>query len=139
MAKIKHIALTTSDPSKVAAFYKEVFGMEEIRRGKNGQVFLTDGNLNMAILNFKTPTDDDPGPNGGYYAGIHHIGFHVESLENCAEKVERAGGKRLTRSTRPGTGGLFGMGPGPSNAEVKFSGPDGVVFDVSASGWQGTS
>ena len=139
MARIKHIALTTSDPSKVAAFYKEVFGMQEIRRSENGQVFLTDGDLNVAILNFKTPEDEDPGPNGGYYAGIHHIGFHVENLEEHAERLDKAGGKRLTRSATPGTGGLFGGGMGQGNAEVKFSGPDGVVLDMSESGWQGTS
>ena len=32
MAKIKHIALTTKDPSKVAEFYKEAFEMVEVRR-----------------------------------------------------------------------------------------------------------
>ena len=36
----------------------------------------------------------------------------------------------------PGTGGLFGFGPGPSNAETKFTGPDGVVLDMSQSGWE---
>jgi catechol 2,3-dioxygenase-like lactoylglutathione lyase family enzyme len=43
MARIKHIALTTKDPEKVAAFYKEVFGLQEIRRSSNGAVFLTHG------------------------------------------------------------------------------------------------
>jgi catechol 2,3-dioxygenase-like lactoylglutathione lyase family enzyme len=51
MAKIKHTALTTQEPTKVAAFYKEVFGMQEIRRSPNGSVFLTDGSINLAILN----------------------------------------------------------------------------------------
>ena len=36
MPRIKHIALTTKEPGKVAAFYKEAFGMEEIRRAPNG-------------------------------------------------------------------------------------------------------
>jgi hypothetical protein len=36
----------------------------------------------------------------------------------------------------PGTGGLFGSGKALSNAEVKFSGPDGVIIDMSESGWQ---
>ncbi len=38
MAKIKHIALTTKDPEKVAAFYKEAFDLQEIRRSPNGAV-----------------------------------------------------------------------------------------------------
>ena len=136
MAKIKHIALTSANPGELAEFYKEVFGMEEIRRSEDGQVFLTDGDINMAILNFKTPEDDDPGPNGGNYSGIHHIGFLVDDLDEAAERLDKAGGSRLTRSATPGTGGLFGYGPGPSNAEVKFSGPDGVVVDMSVSGWE---
>ncbi len=32
MPRIKHIALTTQDPAKAAAFYKEAFGLREIRR-----------------------------------------------------------------------------------------------------------
>src|SRR6516225_4726884 len=46
MPRIKHIALTTKDPGKTAAFYKEAFGMQEIRRAPNGAVFLTDGYIN---------------------------------------------------------------------------------------------
>ena len=110
--------------------------MVEIRRDEKGQVFLTDGDFNIAILNFKTPEDEDPGPNGGYYSGIHHIGFQVDDLDEAAERLDKAGGNRLTRSVTPGTGGLFGYGPGASNAEVKFTGPDGVVIDMSASGWE---
>ena len=30
MAKIKHIALATQDPDKTAAFFKEVFGLQEV-------------------------------------------------------------------------------------------------------------
>ena len=54
MPRIKHIALTTKDPGKTAAFYKEAFGMQEIRRAPNGAVFLTDGYINLAVLNWKT-------------------------------------------------------------------------------------
>ena len=48
MPRIKHIALTTKEPAKVAAFYKDAFGMQEIRRAPNGAVFLTDGYINLA-------------------------------------------------------------------------------------------
>ena len=46
MARIKHIALSTEDPATTAAFYKNVFGLTELRRtpadtGKDG-VWLTD-------------------------------------------------------------------------------------------------
>ena len=49
MARIRHIALTTENPSKTAAFYKEAFGLKEVRRSPNGAVFLTDGHINLAV------------------------------------------------------------------------------------------
>ena len=111
MAKIRHIAMTSDNPSKLADFYKEVFGMTEVRRSENGQVFLTDGYINMALLNYKTPNDEDPGPNGGYYDGIHHIGFQVDDIEAAAEKLDKAGGARLSRTATPGTGGSSASAP----------------------------
>ena len=135
MAKIKHIALSTSDPAKAAAFYKEALDLEEIRHDDRGNVFLSDGEFNMAILNFKTNDDSDVGAHGPNFGGIHHFGFYVENLPEQVDKMEKAGGKRLTRVADPGTGGLFGMGLDYANAEVKFAGPDGVIIDVSGSGW----
>ncbi len=84
MPRIKHIALTTKEPAKVAAFYKDAFGMQEIRRAPNGAVFLTDGYINLAILNWKTEKSADVGANGPNYSGIHHFGFEVEDLDEAA-------------------------------------------------------
>ena len=95
MTKIKHIALTTQDPDKTAAFYKEAFGLKEIRRSPNGAVFLTDGYINLAILNWKTEKDADVGPNGPNYNGIHHFGFEVDDLAEASEKIEQVQGQRL--------------------------------------------
>jgi len=135
MAKIKHIALTTHDPAKVAEFYKEAFGLQEIRRSPNGAVFLSDGYINLAILNHKTEQDADVGANGPNYNGIHHIGFQVEDLQEACAKLEKVQGTRLTQKE-----GLDrAMGPrGPRNFEMKWAGPDGVVIDVSHTGWDGT-
>jgi catechol 2,3-dioxygenase-like lactoylglutathione lyase family enzyme len=36
MAKIKHIAIRTPNPEKTAAFYKEVFGLEEVGQARAG-------------------------------------------------------------------------------------------------------
>ena len=56
MPKIKHIALSTQDVDKTAKFYIDVFGMKEIARidspGARGY-YLSDGDINLAILNFK--------------------------------------------------------------------------------------
>src|SRR5713101_8112529 len=128
MPRIKHIALTTKDPGTVAAFYKEAFGMKEIRRSPSGAVFLTDGHINLAILNWKTEQSADVGANGPNYSGIHHIGFEVDDLDKASDKLEGAHGQRLTH--KEGVDAVM-AGGGHANFEMKWAGPDGVVIDIS--------
>jgi len=133
MARIKHIALTTKNPDQVAAFYKEGLGLKEIRRSPSGAVFLTDGYINLAILNWKTEKDADVGANGPNYNGIHHFGFEVEDLDEASQRLEAVQARRLTQKD-----GLdVAMAPGRHrNFEMKWAGPDEVVFDISHTGWQ---
>jgi catechol 2,3-dioxygenase-like lactoylglutathione lyase family enzyme len=139
MAKIKHIALSTQDVDKTAKFYMDVFGMKEIAKldgpGAKGY-YLSDGDLNLAILNFKS--DAVAGvERGKAWSGIHHIGFQVESLEEIAEKLKAAGSEPrhdVNEALGVGTGRRHG-----GNVEVKYSGPDNVMVDVSETGWVGTS
>ena len=93
MAKIRHIALATKDPEKVANFYKAAFEMKEVGRSgppnpKPGQVYgvyLSDGTLNMAILNFG---NDDQLGKGPDYVGLHHFGVLVDDLASARKHVE---------------------------------------------------
>ena len=96
MARIKHIALTTKNPDQVAAFYRDGLGLKEIRRSPSGAVFLTDGYINLAILNWKTDKDADVGANGPNYNGIHHFGFEVDDLDEASQRLEAVQAKRLT-------------------------------------------
>jgi glyoxylase I family protein len=139
MPKIKHIAMSTQDVDKTAKFYIDVFGMKEIAKldgpGARGY-YLSDGDLNLAILNFKS--DAVAGvERGKSWSGIHHIGFEVESLEEIAEKLAAAGSL-----PREDVNEALGVGHGRrdgGNVEVKYSGPDGVMIDVSETGWVGTT
>jgi catechol 2,3-dioxygenase-like lactoylglutathione lyase family enzyme len=139
MAKIKHIALSTQDVDRTAKFYIDVFGMKEIARidgpGARGY-YLSDGDINLAILNFKS--DAVAGAERGKdWSGIHHIGFQVESLEAIAERLAAAGSE-----PRHDINEALGVGYGREahgNVEVKYIGPDGVTVDVSETGWVGTS
>ena len=139
MAKIKHIALSTQDVDKTAKFYVDVFGMKEIARidspGARGY-YLSDGDINLAILNFKN--DDVAGvERGKEWSGIHHIGFQVESLEAIAERLAAAGSVPRDDVNR-----ALDVGHGyehRANVEVKYGGPDGVMLDVSETGWVGTA
>jgi glyoxylase I family protein len=139
MPRIKHIAISTQDVDKTARFYKEVFGMQEVGKvdspGAKGY-YLSDGNVNLAILNFKS--DAVAGvERGTQWNGIHHIGFQVESLEEIAQKLNAAGS-----APRDDVNQALGVGQGArhgGNVEVKYNGPDGVMVDVSETGWVGTS
>lgn len=131
MAKIRHIAITTESPDKVAAFYKEAFDMQEV--GKNErQVLLSDGYINLTILRWKTEQDADVGPNGPNYSGIHHIGFQVDDLNAACANLEKAKGESLV--TREGVDTSIAA-PRRQRAEMKWAGPDGVVIDISQPGW----
>ena len=139
MPKLKHIALSTQDVDQTARFYIDVFGMKEIAKidgpGARGY-YLSDGDINLAILNFKN--DAVAGvERGAGWSGIHHIGFQVESLEAIAERLKSAGSV-----PRDDINQALGVGHGThrtANVEVKYVGPDGVTVDVSESGWVGTS
>ena len=135
MARIKHIALTTSDPAKAAAFYKEAFGLTEVRRSPRGAVFLTDGYINVAILNHKTEKDADVGAHGPNFDGVHHFGFEVDDLDEACDKLEAAHAQRLTAKDGSDAAMRDGL---HTNFEMKWSGPDGVVIDISHTGWEGT-
>ena len=130
MPKIKHIALSTQDPEKTAKFYVDVFGMKQIGRVDHPAVFKND-----AVAGVERGKD---------FSGIHHIGFQVESLEEIALRLAAAGSSR-----RDDVNEALGVGHGErhanrdaksrGNVEVKYSGPDGVMLDVSETGWVGSS
>src|SRR5438128_3445300 len=130
MARIKHIALTTADPSAAAEFYKSAFGLKELRRSPNGSVFLTDGYIHVAVLRHKTEKDADVGAHGPNFDGIHHFGFEVEDLDEAATRLRHANAKELTAKDEMET-----VADGYRNFEMKWSGPDGVVIDISETGW----
>ena len=140
MPKIKHIALSTQDVDKTAKFYMDVFGMKQIGKIDSPNArgyYLSDGDLNLAILNFKN--DAAAGvERGKEWSGIHHIGFQVESLEAITERLAAAGAP-----PRDDINQALGVGHGGekryANVEVKYSAPDGVMVDVSETGWVGTS
>jgi len=123
----------------IVGFAGVVFGMKQIGRIDKPTVrgyFLSDGDINVAILNFKT--DAAAGAERGKgFSGIHHIGFQVESLDAIAERLAAAGSER-----RDDVNEALGVGQARqryTNVEVKYRGPDGVMLDVSETGWVGTS
>jgi hypothetical protein len=99
-------------------------------------VFLTDGHINLAILNFKTAKDADVGAHGPEVRGIHHFGFQVENLDDACQKLAAVDATPLTRKESLDRAMASGS---HRNFEMKWAGPDGVVLDNSHTGWDGTA
>ncbi len=116
MSKIKHIALVTLDPERLAKFYEDVFDLKILHRSKTGGVYLTDGYMNVALL----PNKAEGKPNG-----LNHFGFEIEDQDEIAQRMENFG------ADRPGVR--------PANrpyAETRGADPDGNNFDLSVHGFQ---
>ena len=124
MARIKHIALSTDDPAKTAEFYKKVFGLSELHRrpadtGADG-VWLSDGYIYFAILKYKGEDTPDLGEGPSTVKGVHHIGFYVDDLEEACHTIEAESATEC---------------PGSSKVNRKYKGPDGLMIDLRARGW----
>jgi catechol-2,3-dioxygenase len=133
MARIRHIALTTKNASQTAEFNKQAFGLKELRRSRNGAVFLTEGYIHLAVLNHKDERSPDMGAHGPNFSGIHHFGFAVDDLGEACARLEEAHAERLIAKSPAEAEARAGH----ANFEMKWAGPDGVVIDISHTGWEG--
>ncbi|MGC1791971.1 MAG: VOC family protein [Pseudolabrys sp.] len=130
MARLRHIAVCVKDLERAAAFYEKVFELKEVGRETieiGSAIYLSDGVINLALLNFSGKQGNDlADPKGA--VGANHFGFQVDDLAETQIKIEQAGGKFF-----------FDLGDErKENFERKFKDPDGVVFDISVHGWIGT-
>jgi methylmalonyl-CoA/ethylmalonyl-CoA epimerase len=108
------MAVKTADVPKLADFYKNVFGLREVSRGKRS-IYLSDGYINMAIL----PAEDG-------HECIDHFGFEVEDLQKMANSALEAGAQQGPRDLP--RDGRF--------AEVFIKDPTGQRVDLSKQGWK---
>ncbi|MEK9684557.1 MAG: VOC family protein [Rhodospirillaceae bacterium] len=116
MAKIKHIAIVTMDPEKMAQFYAEVFEMEVVSRSRSGATFMSDGYITLALL-----------PNGavGKPNGLNHFGFEIDDQDEYARRIEAFGLKGPVKrpDDRP-------------YAETRVCDPEGNNIDLSVNGFE---
>ena len=111
---IRHIALYTPDPQRMAEFYRGVFDMKEVERTDRSSIFVSDGYFNLALLYQRK---EEP-------IGLNHFGFHVKSNEEMQARAERAGVRR--GAARPERIPF---------AEYRVHDPEGNGIDISQKGW----
>ena len=131
MVKIRHIALSVPDPEKAAQFYEQALGLKRVGEGHSPMatvVYLSDGYLNLALIRYET--DEAAGKLGKEFVGVHHFGFKVDDVGEAERRVEEHGGVFFMD---------LPLGQENMYYEKKFRDPDGIIFDLSHSGWVGAS
>jgi methylmalonyl-CoA/ethylmalonyl-CoA epimerase len=131
LAKLRHIAMAVPDPEEAAKFYIKTFGMTEAGRTESpiaSGVYLTDGTICLALLNYKT--DEAAGKERGKdYVGVHHVGFWVDDLEAQGKSIEDNGGSFFLDLPIEKESLYY---------EKKYRDPNGIIFDISHNGWVGS-
>ena len=131
MARLRHLAVCVGDLERSAKFYEDVFELKRMGREDldiGSAIYLSDGVINLALLNFSGNRGNDIKGDPTKAVGANHFGFHVDDLAETQKKIEANGGKFF-----------FDLGDERhGNFERKFKDPDGVVFDISKNGWLGT-
>ena len=110
-ARLKHLAIVSSDPERLLRFYEGAFGMQRDRA-----IVVTDGYIGMNV-NRRAP---------GRQAGLDHFGFEVDDVEEIFARV---------RDDYPSIDFL----KRPENrpfAGISMHDPAGNVFDLSQAGME---
>jgi predicted enzyme related to lactoylglutathione lyase len=131
MARLRHFAIVVRDLEKAARFYEGVFDLKRVGEETldfASAIYLTDGVINLALLNYKGSRGSGLA-DAGNFVGAHHFGFQVEDLEKTQKKIESLGGTFFFD---------LGNDEEKENFERKFKDPDGIIFDISKKGWLGT-
>ena len=133
MARLRHVAICTKDPDRTAAFFQRFFDLTLVERADVGEyayIFLTDGYLNIALLDFRTEAaarafavEGGPG-----FVGVHHVGFIVDDPHAVVARLRAAGERVVEPPTESGQNGV--------HFEAKVYDPNGILVDIGTA-WPG--
>jgi len=116
--KLRHVAILVPDPEASAVFFESAFGMRRVGNARRG-IYVSDGVMNVALLRVN--------PEKGEKVGVFHFGMWVDDLDAADAQVKAAGATYLT-----------GKPESPNSYyEAKYRDPNGIVFDMTHTGWAG--
>ena len=116
--KLRHIAILVPDPEASAVFFESAFGMTRAGVARRG-IYMSDGVMNVALLRVNLEK--------GEKVGVFHFGIWVDDLDEADVQVRAAGATYLT-----------GKPDSPNSYyEAKYRDPNGIVFDMTHTGWAG--
>jgi lactoylglutathione lyase len=121
--KLLHTRYRVNDLERTVKFYKEVLGLEEIRRNKSPR------GSELAFL--KTPGSEElieityfPGSGPvQVQPDLTHLAFEVESLEEFGQHLAKLGLKFSDGPTKSSSGSVFAFIDAPEGYEIELIEP----------------
>ena len=93
---LSHLQINVNDLERSVQFYKDLFGMKEVRRFDHCVMVQTPGTHEIFTINADPSEERDVGKMGG----IAHFGFRLRDLvemDRVFEEATRLGGRPLTQ------------------------------------------
>jgi len=112
---IRHLALFTADPRRLADFYAAAFGLKQVGNTDRGSIFVSDDYFNQALLYQRVREEKN---------GFNHFGFKIRDVEETRDRAEKAGVRR--GAARPQRIPF---------AEFRLHDPEGNGIDISVKGF----
>ena len=131
--RISHFQLRTVDPTTLARFYAEVFGLQaRPKPADDPNHYLTDGEVTLVLAPWRL-SDYEGG--GIERPALDHLGFSVEDVSEFQEDLTRVAGRNPALAPRAFKAGLEGdsriyLLAGCRYGEKQLADPDGVLVDV---------
>ena len=126
MAKLRHIALSVPDCERARKFFEEAFDMKTVERRGDRVVYMTDGTINVALINCEgKPLGSNKDE---LFYGIDHFGMWVDDIATARRQAEAAGATYVMGNENAAPGSFY---------EIKYRDPLGNIFDLTTNGWVG--
>jgi lactoylglutathione lyase len=122
-----HVGLNVTDLARSRRFYQEIFGFDlagESTEGGREFAFLKQGEI--LLLTLWRQSDGGFAPDR---AGLHHLSFQVESMEQVKAAEQRL--KQLGATIHHG--GIVPHSEGADSGGIFFEDPDGIRLEIFAS------
>ena len=121
-----HIGLNVRDLARSTRFYQDVFGLDvAAESNQGGRAFAFLAQNNAVVLTLWQQTEELFAANK---AGLHHLAFQVDSIEQVKEAEQRL--RRLGVIIH--YGGVTAHAEGADSGGVFFDDPDGIRLEIYA-------
>lgn len=119
-----HVGLNVSDVTRAKQFYQDVFGFTaSLESQEEGRRFVFLNRDEELVLTLWEQSEGSFAPG---QAGLHHLSFQVDSIED----VRNAERRLLDMGARIHHGGIVPHAEGTSSGGLYFEDPDGIRLEI---------